>query len=140
MAKLIESTFKLIPMWPSRSIEETARFYREHIHAKIGPLYPSKENPRFVSVFWGTRAAANIYFTIYEPDQGKQFVTNQAMVAMGSDELEPWYEKLHADSRIKITEDIKDMPWGYRQFTITDPDGHSLTFFKILESEDSSQD
>lgn len=32
----------------------------------------------------------------------------------------------------RITEGVEDKPWGYRQFTVEDLDGHLLTFFRFI--------
>lgn len=38
-----------------------------------------------------------------------------------------------ADGGARITEGVEDRPWGYRQFTLEDLDGHRLTFFRFLD-------
>ena len=35
-----------------------------------------------------------------------------------------------------VTSAPKDTAWGYREFTVTDPNGHTLTFFRLTEGED----
>ncbi|WP_425457686.1 VOC family protein [Catellatospora sichuanensis] len=35
--------------------------------------------------------------------------------------------------QVPVVEPPRDTEWGYRQFTITDPDGHRLHLFRFLE-------
>ena len=55
------------------------------------------------------------------------------MIALGTTQLDEFYNLLRARKRVEISEPIADMEWGYRQFTIKDNDGNALTFFKFLE-------
>lgn len=55
------------------------------------------------------------------------------MIALGTAELDEYYDILVEEGKVKITEPIEDKQWGYRQFTLEDPDGNKITFFKFLE-------
>ena len=56
-----------------------------------------------------------------------------AWVALGTEELDAFYRKLMDEGRVTIMQEIGDMEWGYRQFTVRDGDGNRVVFFKFLE-------
>ncbi|RAQ56901.1 aminotransferase GliI-like protein [Aspergillus flavus] len=73
---------------------------------------------------------ANFYFSLASVEE---FKASEAMIALGTQELDEYYRYLNGRDEVTITEDIEDTPWGFRQFTIEDHDGNKLTFFKFLE-------
>jgi hypothetical protein len=42
--------------------------------------------------------------------------------------------------RVQIEEEIGDRPWVYRQFSVLNPDGNRITFFRFLEGGNPSDD
>ncbi|KAE8320030.1 pyridoxal phosphate-dependent transferase [Aspergillus transmontanensis] len=84
----------------------------------------------FCSMFMGRKADANFYFFLASIEE---FKASEAMVALGTHELDEYYRYLKGRDEVTIAEDIEDTPWGFRQFTIEDQDGNKLTFFKFLE-------
>ena len=51
------------------------------------------------------------------------------MIALGTTELDEYYNILVEEGKVKITEPIEDKQWGYRQVTLEEPDGNEITFF-----------
>ncbi|KAF9215503.1 hypothetical protein BGZ59_001180 [Podila verticillata] len=129
---IVRSAWKIIPQFPSRSIQRTIKFYTEVLNFELGGFHPDDgiAEPTFCSVFIGKKAEANIYFDKCAPDD---FHPAKAMIALGTTELDELYKCLQASTTVKIVEMIKDEPWGFRQFSIEDNEGNCLTFFKFLE-------
>ena len=137
-SKATQSAWKLIPHWPSKSILDTATFYRDVLHFIVGgPQYLREgyAEPTFLSVCMGLHCAANIYF-FRRPDSEEPLPPGRAMIAMSTEGLEEYYEMLRREGKVKFVEDIENKPWGYRQFEIADEDGNGIQFFRFLESED----
>jgi len=133
MTELVRSAWKIIPQFHSRSINETVKFYTEELSFELGGVHPDDggtPEPTFCSVFVGRKADANIYFF---QTNAHEFQACEAMIALGTTELDEYYDRLKSGGRVAITEPIEDTEWGYRQFTIKDNDGNRLTFFKFLE-------
>ncbi|KAF3491477.1 glyoxalase family protein [Arthroderma uncinatum] len=145
MAAFSNSAWKIIPQFCSISIPQTIKFYTESLHFTLGGTHPDDENsiPIFCSVAIGKKADANIYFFKTKlpsstnergsEDTERVFHHSSAMIALGTTELDEYYDILTKEGTVKITRPIEDQPWGYRQFTVEDPDGNKLTFFKFLE-------
>ncbi|KAL2814104.1 Glyoxalase/Bleomycin resistance protein/Dihydroxybiphenyl dioxygenase [Aspergillus granulosus] len=140
---LLNSAWKVIPMFESRSVERTVEFYTEKLGFELASVKPEPESQSlaetrasalyFCSLFVGKKAEANIYFSAVD---SKDFKASSAMIALGTEELDEFYKYLTglADGMgVDIVEPVEDKEWGFRQFTIKDPDGNVLTFFKFLE-------
>ncbi|KAF9878453.1 glyoxalase family protein [Colletotrichum karsti] len=138
----VESAWKIIPALRSRDITATVKFYTEDLGFSLGGTQSDNEDdpdarPYFCSIYTGDKAAANMYFFRCEPTE---FVPGRAHIALGTAGLDDFHEFVIARGVAKVTEPIRDMPWGYRQFTIEDVDGNHLTFFKFLEGGNPGTD
>ncbi|KAB8225979.1 pyridoxal phosphate-dependent transferase [Aspergillus novoparasiticus] len=121
-----------IPMFQSTSISRTVQFYTEILGFELGSVKPEDGTSEltFCSIFMGRKADANFYFS---KTSVEAFKASEAMIALGTRELDEYYRYLKGRDEVTITEDIEDTPWGFRQFTMEDHDGNKLTFFKFLE-------
>ncbi|KAH8813240.1 glyoxalase family protein [Xylogone sp. PMI_703] len=144
---LLSSAWKIIPQFPSASITRTVDFYSSKLHFTCeqprttyssGAASEEELEPTFCSVHIGSKSQANIYF-IKAPASASPSpsvstaAASNAMVALGTQQLDEYYAVLCEEGQVSIVEPIGDKPWGYRQFTIADPDGNRLTFFRFLE-------
>jgi len=128
---VIKSAWKIIPHLQSRDIEATAAFYKDKLGFTTNTHSHDGVNTTFCSVYAGPKAAANLYYSIVA--DGAELKTGAVMIALGTKELDQFYELMTADSDVVVTEPVEDKDWGYRQFSIQDPDENKLTFFKFLE-------
>lgn len=131
---LVSSAWKIIPYFPSRSITETISFYTSKLHFTLGGTdTPDDKEPKFCSLFIGSKAEANIYFFLQSFESSPMLSPAAAMIALGTQELDSYYALLQGEDEVEIVEPIENKEWGYRQFTILDGDNNRLTFFKFLE-------
>ncbi len=128
-----KSAWKIVPQFKSRDIETTVAFFRDQLGFVVGGVHgpPEGGKPRMCSVCAGTTAQANIYF--FKVAENEEFTASATMIALGTKQMDEFYHLLKAEGKVEVAEAIDDKPWGYRQFTILDPDGNRLTFFKFLE-------
>jgi catechol 2,3-dioxygenase-like lactoylglutathione lyase family enzyme len=131
-SEVVNSAWKVIPMFGSRSIPRTVEFYTKTLGFELASVKPEdrKSDLYFCSVFIGKKADANFYFSKVSPES---FKPSQAMIGLGTCELDEYYVYLKSQCGVEFAEDIEDTPWGFRQFTIKDNDENLLTFFKFLE-------
>ncbi|KAJ5861358.1 uncharacterized protein N7529_008668 [Penicillium soppii] len=137
--EILKSAWKVIPMFQSRSISLTVKFYTEKLGFELASVKPEDESSQatFCSLFIGKKADANFYFS---RASNEDFNPSHAMIALGTRQLDEYYDYLGRLAGIEITEEIEDTPWGFRQFTIKDNDGNLLTFFKFLEGGNPGQE
>lgn len=134
MSSPITSAWKVIPVFESHSIAETLKFYVDILGFTLASVKPEDSTDpneyTFCSIYAGDKAAANFY--IFK-STGDGPISGAAYIALGTTQLDEMYEKLKERGDVEFLDDIQDQPWGYRQFTIKDPHGNKLTFFKFLE-------
>lgn len=143
----LATAWGIIPHFSSRSIPRTIEFYTKKLHFNLGgtdispstspSLVPSEAEavpePNMCSVAVGVPAIrGNIYFFKADPEE-QTFHPSRAMIALGTEAVDQYYETLKREGEVEIVDEIADKPWGYRQFTIKDPDGNQLQFFRFLE-------
>lgn len=87
----------------------------------------------FCSLYLGVNVEANIYFAKTSDSDGQGQGLGVAMIAMGTAHLDEYYDLLQGEADVTIVEQIEDMGWGHRQFSIRDLDGNRLVFFRFLE-------
>jgi catechol 2,3-dioxygenase-like lactoylglutathione lyase family enzyme len=132
MSPAITSAWKIIPQFKSRNIKASADFYTKELGFTLGGIDSDDiGEAQFCSVFVGDKAAANIYLHLF--DGNGSFPKSSAMIALGTVQLDEFYHQVEGNNLVIITQAPEDKPWGYRQFTLLDPDGNELTFFKFLE-------
>ncbi|OBT86734.1 hypothetical protein VE02_06256 [Pseudogymnoascus sp. 03VT05] len=156
------SAWKIIPHFPSRSIPATIAFYTSILGFSLGGTYVHDDHPlagagepTFASLFAGDKAAANIYFflTVDGQDRGRVMGEGRVMIALKEGEVDVLYEKLKRleEERVKgsgekgggdwgIVDEIGDRPWGYRDFSVKDGDGNTLSFFCFLEDGEDEEE
>ncbi|KAK3291390.1 Glyoxalase/Bleomycin resistance protein/Dihydroxybiphenyl dioxygenase [Chaetomium fimeti] len=124
----VQSAWKIIPHFRSDNIQTTVDFYTRVLGFTVGGIHTDDQSGKqtFCSLYAGDKAAANIYFS-------SAVTQSSAWIALGTAELDDFYQELKSHGNAEMVEDIADKEWGYRQFTIKDTDGNRLTFFKFLE-------
>jgi uncharacterized glyoxalase superfamily protein PhnB len=114
---------KIVPALPSRDVPRAARYYADVLGFTLAEL---KEDT-FASVFRGPVADVNLYLrkevAPFTPAECYVFVDDP-------DALHAAY----ATAGARITESPRDTPWGFRQFTVADLDGHRLHLFRFLDA------
>ena len=106
---------QLVPELPVKDVEKAQEYYRDFLGYKIEWLYPGK-NIGAVS-----NGATAIFF--------RQRLQNfePAIHWVYCDDVDASYRQLKEKGAI-IPDDIADMPWGLRQFTVQDLDGNLFYF------------
>jgi catechol 2,3-dioxygenase-like lactoylglutathione lyase family enzyme len=102
-----------------KDLDSTAEFYE-----KVGFRFGKRDADRltfYVNWFW-------VEFHTLGEGMNPQSATNEqlAVSVEGIDEL---CESLRSKG-IAIESEPQDQPWGRREFSVVDPDGYKLLFFK----------
>jgi catechol 2,3-dioxygenase-like lactoylglutathione lyase family enzyme len=97
----ITSAWKIIPHFPSRSIQATIKFYTSILGFTLSETYVHTDHrlaaagePTFASLFAGDKATANIYFFLTPKGEEGELAVGRAMIALGKKEVEELYGKL----------------------------------------------
>ena len=115
------------------NMKESIEFYKNSLGFKMGMVFPSADNPEYadlskdgmVLMFIPTK---NIGFG---SEENLGIGVNLYMQIDG--DIDEYYEELKKKG-VKVAVDIKDEPYGIRDFTIEDTDGYKLTFNQVSKT------
>ncbi|MFC1916431.1 zinc ribbon domain-containing protein [Chloroflexota bacterium] len=120
----------LSPTLAVRNMKETIDFYKNSLGFKMGMAFPDASNPEYADL---------------SKDGMVLMVIPAANCGIGSEEklgvgvnfylqidgdIDEYYEELKKKG-VKMAIDIKDEPYGIRDFTVEDINGYQLTFNQI---------
>ncbi len=118
------------PMLAVRDMKQTIQFYRDSLGFKMGIAFPDADNPEYAdlskdgmvimlilarSVGIGAKEKLGIGVNLYMQIDGD------------IDEYHGWLKS----KGVKVVVDIKDEPFGIRDFTVEDINGYKLTFNRV---------
>jgi len=121
------------PTLAVRNMKQTIEFYKKSLGFKMGMAFPDADNPEYAdlskdgmvlmfipaeNIGIGSREKLGVGVDIYMQIDG---------------DIEEYYTGLK-DKGVKIAVDIKDEPYGIRDFTVEDIDGYKLTFNQVSKA------
>lgn len=114
----------VIPELPVRDIDAALRYYREVLGYSVEGRHVGADGTVvFGSVLCGR---ANFYFRRADGPVAP------VRCYVFADEVDSLCERFRGRGA-RILEEPEDMPWGYRQFTLEDPDGHVFNYFRFSD-------
>ncbi|MDD5127128.1 MAG: VOC family protein [Dehalococcoidales bacterium] len=128
----------LSPMLSVRNMRETIEFYEKALGFKMRMAYPDAGNPQYVDlvkdgmVLMFTPAKSSPLGWLQKPGAG----VNLYMMIDG--DIDEYYRQLK-DRNVPIIADIKDEPYGIRDFTVADNNGYKLTFNQYAKGDGKCQ-
>lgn len=114
---------KIIPTFPVRDVTASVRFYVDTLGFTLG----GRSDDVFASVFRGRAAGVNIYLR----HRAEPFGMAECFVHVDDPDA---LHTAYVDQGATVVAEPQDTAWGYRQFTISDPDGHQLHLFRFLDT------
>ncbi len=118
------------PALAVRNMIQTIQFYRDSLGFKMGMTFPNADNPEYADL---SKDGMVLMFISAENigisrDEKLGMGVNLYMQIDGN--IDKYYNELK-DKNVKIVVDIKDEPYGVRDFTVEDMDGYKLTFNQV---------
>ena len=117
----------LSPTLAVRDMKKTIDFYKNSLGFRIGMLFPDADNPEYADL----SKDGMILMFIPAANLG---IVNDEKLGTGVNfymeidgDIDEYYAELK-NRGVEIAVDIKDEPFGIRDFTIKDIDGYQLTF------------
>jgi len=115
------------PMLAVRNMKQTIEFYKDSLGFKMGMASPDSDNPEYADL---SKDGMVLMFIPAEnigigSEEKLGVGVNIYMQIDGG--IDEYYNELK-DKGVKIVVDIKDEPYGIRDFTVEDIDGYKLTF------------
>jgi uncharacterized glyoxalase superfamily protein PhnB len=115
------------PTLAVRNMKQTIQFYRDSLGFKMGMTFPNSDNPEYADL---SKDGMVIMFIPAENigigRETKLGVGVNIYMQIDGD-IDEYYNEFK-NKGVKIVVDIKNEPYGIRDFTVDDIDGYKLTF------------
>jgi uncharacterized glyoxalase superfamily protein PhnB len=121
------------PTLAVRNMKQTIQFYRDSLGFKIGMAFPDADNPEYADL------SKDGMVLMFIPAKnvgigGKEKLGIGVNLYMQIDgDIDEYYRELK-NKGINVVADIKDEPYGIRDFTVEDINGYKLTFNQVSEA------
>ena len=115
------------PTLAVRNMKQTMEFYKNSLGFKMGMAFPDADNPEYADL---SKDEMDLMFIPAE----NIGIGSEEKLGVGVDiymqidgDIDEYYNELQ-NKGVKVVVDIKDEPYGIRDFTVEDIDGYKLTF------------
>jgi len=123
----------LSPTLAVRNMKETIEFYKNSLGFKVGMCFPDANNPEYADL----SKDGMVLMFIPAKNEG---ISSKAKLGIGVNlymqidgDIDEYYEELKKKG-VRVLVDIKDEPFGIRDFTIEDVNGYRLTFNQVSKA------
>jgi uncharacterized glyoxalase superfamily protein PhnB len=121
------------PTLAVRNMKQTIEFYKNSLGFKMGMVFPDAHNPEYADL---SKDGMVLMFIPAENvgigSQEKLGVGVNIYMQVDGD-IDEYYNELK-NRGVNITIDIKDEPYGIRDFMVEDVDGYKLTFNQVSKA------
>jgi uncharacterized glyoxalase superfamily protein PhnB len=124
------------PTLAVRDMKKTIEFYEKSLGFKIGMCFPDINNPEYVDLSKDGMVLMFIPAENLDIGKGEKFGIGVNLYLQIDGDIDGYYKELK-NRGVKIAIDIKDEPYGIRDFTVEDIDGYYLTFNQFIKSAET---
>jgi uncharacterized glyoxalase superfamily protein PhnB len=116
-----------------RNMKQTIEFYRNSLGFKMGMVFPDADNPEYVDLSKDGMVLMFIPAENVGIGSEEKLGVGVNMYMQIDGDIDEYYSELKSRG-VKIAVDIKDEPYGSRDFTVEDIDGYKLTFNQVSKT------
>jgi uncharacterized glyoxalase superfamily protein PhnB len=119
------------PMLAVRNMQQTIEFYKNSLGFKMGMAVPDADNPEYTD--FSKDGMVFMFVPVENVGIGKEegLGTGVNIYMQIDSDIDEYYNELK-NKGVNIVVDIKDEPYGIRDFTVEDIDGYKLTFNQTI--------
>ncbi|MDH4068250.1 MAG: VOC family protein, partial [Dehalococcoidia bacterium] len=114
------------PTLAVRNMKQTIQFYRDALGFKMGMAFPDAENPEYVDLSRDGMVIMLIPAQNIGVGAKEKLGIGVNLYMQIDGDIDEYYGELKSKG-VHITVDIKDEPFGIRDFTVEDVNGYKLT-------------
>ncbi|HXZ94683.1 MAG TPA: VOC family protein [Dehalococcoidia bacterium] len=115
------------PTLAVRNMKQTIQFYRDSLGFKIGMTFPDPDNPEYVDLSKDGMVLMFIPVKNVGISSRQKLGTGVNLYMQINGDIDEYYSELKTKG-VEVVVDIKDEPFGIRDFTVVDINGYRLTF------------
>jgi len=124
------------PTLAVRDMKKTIDFYEKSLGFKIGMCFPDINNPDYADLSKDGMVLMFIPAANLGIDKGEKFGIGVNLYLQIDGDIDGYYNELKSRG-VEIVVDIKDEPFGIRDFTVEDIDAYKLTFNQVSKTAKS---
>ncbi len=121
------------PTLAVRDMKKSIEFYRDTLGFKIGICFPDAGNPEYADLSRDGMVLMFIAADNIGIGSKEKLGTGVNLYMQIDGDIDEYYQELK-DKGVECAIDIKDEPYGIRDFTVTDINGYNLTFNQALKA------
>lgn len=123
---------KISPTLAVRDMKRTLEFYQESLEFKLGMVFPGIDNPEYADVSMDGMVLMFLPAINLGIGDEEKLGTGVNFYLDIDGDIDQYYQELN-NKGVKIASDIKDEPYGIRDFGVDDPNGYRLIFSRNLK-------
>jgi len=123
----------LSPTLAAKNMKETIEFYQKALGFKLGMVFPDINNPEYADLTKDGMVLMFIPAANLGIGGAEKLGTGVNLCMQIDGDIDEYYAELKKRGT-KITIDIKDEPYGIRDFTVEDVNGYQLTFNQVSKT------
>ena len=117
----------LSPTLAVRDMKKTIEYYTDSLGFKLGMTFPTPESPEYADISRDGMVLMFLPAANLGIGNDEKLGTGVNLYLQIDGNIDAYYDEVKKKG-VKITADIKDEPFGIRDFTIEDINGYQLTF------------
>jgi uncharacterized glyoxalase superfamily protein PhnB len=118
------------PTLAARNMKQTIQFYRDSLGFKMGMAFPDADNPEYADLSKDGMVIMLIPAQNIGVGPKARLGTGVNLYMQIDGSIDEYYSEL-TNKGVKIVVDMKDEPFGIRDFTVEDINGYKLTFNQV---------
>jgi len=115
------------PTLAVRNMKQTIQFYRDSLGFEMGMTFPDADNPEYAALSKDGMVLMFIAAQNIGIGREEKLGVGVNIYMQIDGDIDEYYNEVK-DKGVKIMVDIKDEPYGIRDFMVEDIDGYKLTF------------
>jgi uncharacterized glyoxalase superfamily protein PhnB len=121
------------PTLAVRNMKQTIQFYRDSLRFKLGMAFPDADNPEYTDLSKDGMVLMLIPAKNVGIDSKQELGIGVNLYMQINGDIDEYYKELK-NKGVRIVVDIKDEPYGIRDFTVEDINGYKLTFNQVSKT------
>jgi uncharacterized glyoxalase superfamily protein PhnB len=121
------------PTLAVRNMKQAIQFYRDSLGFKIGMAFPDADNPEYVDLSKDGMVLMLIPANNVGIGAKEKLGVGVNLYMQINGDIDEYYRELK-NKGVRIVVDIKDEPYGIRDFTVEDINGYKLTFNQVSQA------
>ena len=128
----------LSPTLAVRDMKRTIEFYTKSLGFSLGMTFPTPDNPEYADLSKDGMVLMFIPTRELGIGDDEKLGTGVNLYLQIDGNIDAYYDELKKKG-VGIAVDIKDEPFGIRDFTVEDIDGYQLTFNQVPEAAETCE-